>query len=332
MMTCAKSATPLVDRYHRSINYLRLSITDRCNFRCVYCMPEQGVTKCSHSDILSFEQLLLVARAAIGLGIGKIRITGGEPLVRKGVLPFVRRLRRLSGLEQLVLTTNGFNLKEMAKPLRDAGVERLNISLDSLKPERFARISRIGALPPVWDGILKATALGLPIKLNVVVLRGVNDDELLDFVALTQHYNWCVRFIEYMPNAQGSHKRWWVPADEIYARISRVYALEPIAHSHLSGPATTYHVQGAQGTVGIISALSCSFCSWCNRIRVTSTGGMRNCLFSPEELDLKPFLDTMDLTALMQAMEQNILQKPPSHNLCSHPAQRNALLMSQVGG
>lgn len=332
MRAPVEPVVPLFDSYQRRINYLRLSITDRCNFRCLYCMPSEGVEKYSHGEILTFEELLMISKAALSLGISKIRITGGEPLVRKGLLPFLHQLRQLPGLQQLVLTTNGYNLQELAQPLLDAGVERMNISIDSLQADRFEKITRLGTLQRVWDGIVRADALGFPIKLNVVVMRGVNDDEILDFAALTLKHNWSVRFIEYMPTALGSHQRWWLSTDEIYRRINQLYPLEQTSEETLSGPATTYRIRGAKGEIGIISAISCSFCSSCNRVRVTSTGGMRNCLFAEDETDLKPYLQAKDMDALKLAMQTSVHNKPLSHHLMPMDAQTPALRMSQVGG
>ena len=321
-----------IDRYDRRINYLRLSVTDRCNFRCLYCMPSDGIQKFSHDDILRFEDFLNISKAALELGITKIRITGGEPMVRKGLLPFLHQLRQLPGLDQLTLTTNGHFLKDSAWLLRDAGVERINISLDSLKPDRFKTITRCGSLSQVWDGLLEATRIGIPLKLNVVVLRGVNDDEILDFVGLAARYNWSIRFIEYMSDVRGKQQRWWLPTEELYQRISQVYALEPVDTALRSGPATMYRIAGFKGAVGFISALSCPFCSSCNRVRITSTGKMRTCLFFEEEVDLVPVVKSADGRNLKRLMKQGILQKPLSHHLLKDPQSVSCLKMSQVGG
>ncbi|OQY24005.1 MAG: GTP 3',8-cyclase MoaA [Desulfobacteraceae bacterium 4572_35.2] len=323
---------PLYDRYQRKINYLRLSVTDRCNFRCVYCMPAEGIDQCNHQQILSYETFYSIAETAVALGIEKIRLTGGEPLIRKGILPFMQRLNDLDGLKQLVVTTNGFNLLQTAKPLCDLGIHYLNVSLDSLKADRFARITRIGTLKPVWDGLILADSLAIPLKVNMVVMRGINDDEIADFAALTLKYNWSVRFIEYMPNADGSKHERGLSADEIYQRINSLYPLEKISHRQLAGPATNYRIKGAKGTIGIISALSCSFCSSCNRLRVSSTGILRNCLFSDQETDLKPYLDNNDLTGLKEAIIANVDQKPEHHTVSWDKSELPKLHMSKIGG
>lgn len=323
---------PLYDRYQRKINYLRLSVTDRCNFRCIYCMPAEGIEQCSHQHILSYENFYSIAQTAVALGIEKIRLTGGEPLIRKGILPFMQRLKDLDGLKQLVVTTNGFNLLHTAKPLHDLGIHYLNVSLDTLKPDRFEHITRIGALKPVWDGLLCADTLGIPLKLNMVVMRGINDDEIADFAALTLKYNWSVRFIEYMPNADGTKHERGLSSEEIYQRINKLYPLEKINHRQLAGPATNYRMKGAKGTIGIISALSCSFCSSCNRLRVSSTGVLRNCLFSDQETDLKPYLEQGDLIGLKYAIIANVDQKPQQHDVSWNKNELPNLHMSKIGG
>lgn len=333
-MSPVKTPIPMFDSHKRRISYLRLSVTDRCNFRCIYCMPADGIDKCQHSDVLSYEQLIVIAETAVELGIEKIRVTGGEPLIRKGILPFIARLKSIAGLNELVITTNGFNLVQMAQQLDDVGVDCLNISLDTLIPQRFKRISRIGSFAPVWEGILLADKLGIPIKLNMVVMRGINDDEIANFAALSLRYNWSVRFIEYMPNADGSHSERGLCATEIYQRINVKYPLVKIKTHSLSGPATNYRIKGGRGagTIGIISALSCSFCSSCNRIRVTSTGKMRNCLFADHEVDLRPFLDTDDLLGLKSAISADVAQKPLGHHVGWDDVFMPELHMSKVGG
>jgi len=323
---------PLYDRYQRKINYLRLSVTDRCNFRCIYCMPAEGIDQCSHKQILSYENFYSIAETAVALGIEKIRLTGGEPLIRKGILPFMQRLNDLDGLKQLVITTNGFNLLQTAKPLCDLGIHYLNVSLDTLKADRFERITRIGTLNPVWEGLILADSLGIPLKINMVVMRGINDDEIADFAALTLKYNWSVRFIEYMPNADGSKHDRGLSSEEIYQQINRLYPLEKISHRQLAGPATNYRMKGAKGTIGIISALSCSFCSSCNRLRVSSTGVLRNCLFSDQETDLKPYLQQGDLQGLKQAIIANVDQKPQQHHVSWSKKDLPNLHMSKIGG
>jgi cyclic pyranopterin phosphate synthase len=324
---------PLIDHCGRKIDYLRLSVTDRCNMRCCYCMPETGVAKIMHAEILSYEQLYQLAQATVALGIEKIRVTGGEPLVRKGIIAFLARLSGIPGLKQLVLTTNGQLLPEMAPALLRAGVQRLNISLDSLHPEVFARVTRCGDLERVLAGIAAAEKIGMPLKLNMVVMRGINDNELLDFAALTLQRRHSVRFIEYMPVIQGEN---WqslvVPGAEILARIAERYSFTPVVKGALSGPAREYKIDGALGTLGIITALSGHFCADCNRIRITAAGRVKTCLFADDEVDLRPLLATADAAVIQTALRRLVGEKQETHGLNVYEAGHKAFTMAQVGG
>ena len=322
----------LVDSHGRRINYLRLSVTDRCNLRCTYCMPPQGVEKLSCEDVLRYEELLELAAAAVRVGIEKIRVTGGEPLVRKGLADFLAQLARLPGLNQLVLTTNGIFLAEQAAALRAAGVQRLNISLDSLHPETFAGITRGGDLGRVLAGIAAAEALGFPIKINMVVMRGINDAEVADFAALTVARPITVRFIEYMPAARvEDYRSLLVPGDEVLAAIARRFPLETAGRGELCGPARNFRIAGAAGSLGVITPLSGHFCGDCNRIRVTSTGFARSCLFGDGAVDLKPFLaaggDTLD-----GVLRRLVEEKPAGHRLDDPALAPAAFTMAAIGG
>ncbi|GFO63393.1 GTP 3',8-cyclase MoaA [Geomonas paludis] len=324
----------LVDTYGRRINYLRLSVTDRCNLRCSYCMPEEGVEKLSHCEMLSYEDLLRISAEAVAAGIEKIRVTGGEPLVRKGIVDFLGRLAALPGLKELVLTTNGLLLKEMAQGLRDAGVQRLNVSLDSLKPETFAAITRGGDLQRVLDGLDEAERVGFPPhKINVVVMRGVNDDEILDFVALTLKRPYAVRFIEYMPTCGDADWRdLTVPGAEIRERIAREYTIEESTNSERSGPSKNFRVQGAPGSLGIITAMTGHFCDGCNRLRVTASGVAKGCLFSGTGVDLKPVLATGDDELLRKEIRRIVAAKPGRHEVTDEGVETKPFAMSRVGG
>ncbi len=323
----------LIDSYGRKINYLRLAVTDRCNMRCQYCMPAEGVAKLTHQDILSYEELFLVARTAISLGVEKIRVTGGEPLVRKGVVEFLSRLSALRGLKQLVLTSNGLLLAEMADELRRAGVQRLNISLDSLQPDTFRRVTRCGDVARVLDGIAAAERAGIPIKINMVVMRGVNDAEIVDFARLTLDKPYSVRFIEYMPAIK---EHGWqslvVPGSEILDRIAREFDFRALEKVELAGPAQNFQIEGARGSVGVITPLSGHFCGACNRIRLTSSGIVRSCLFSGKEYDLKPFLRSNDVTAVKVALRRIVGDKPEQHMMNCSEAGHQAFAMSSIGG
>jgi len=324
----------LIDTYGRRINYLRLSVTDRCNMRCCYCMPAQGVAKLEHREMLSYEELFKVAGACVAQGIEKIRVTGGEPLVRKGVVEFLERLSAIPGLRELVLTTNGLQLEELALPLKKAGVARLNISLDSLKPETFARITRGADLAKVLRGIAAAEQAGFgPLKINMVVMRGVNDDEILDFAALSIDKPYTVRFIEYMPTLKD--EGWGaqsMPGSEILARIAERYPLLPMVSSEMAGPARNFKIEGAAGAIGIITPVSGHFCESCNRIRVTAAGKVRGCLFSDEGVDLKPLLLDSDPDLLQQTIRRIVSQKPGRHHIAEEGAESATVNMSRIGG
>lgn len=324
----------LIDHYGRKINYLRLSVTDRCNLRCMYCMPPEGIAKLRHEEVLSYEQLLQVARAAVAVGVEKIRITGGEPLARKGVLTFLERLAQLPGLQRLVLTTNGILLPEVAADLRRIGIDSLNISLDSLRAETFDRITRGGNVRQVLAGIAAAEQAGIPhIKINVVVMRGINDEEVADFAALTIDKPYRVRFIEYMPTLkQGNWQAMCVPGEELLSRLARQYDLEPVAAEPMAGPASYRRIRGAQGMIGIITPVSCHFCRDCNRIRVTSTGIAKSCLFSTDTVDLKPLLLSGDDEGLQKALRCVVTAKPDRHRLDEDDPPHGHVPMSQVGG
>ena len=324
----------LVDAHGRAISYLRLSVTDRCNLRCSYCMPTDGVAKATHADILRFEELEQIAEIAVSLGVEKVRITGGEPLVRKGLVPFLARLSAIPGLNFLVLTTNGILLAEMAADLRAAGVERLNISLDSLRPETFRAITRGGDLAAVMRGIDAAVQVGLPHpKLNMVVMKGVNDDEVVDFASLARERGCTVRFIEYMPasRAEGWQDH-FLPGEEILRRIAARYELAPMACSPGAGPARLYRFAGGPGGIGIITAVSGHFCAGCNRIRVTARGVARSCLFADDALDLKPLLREGTRSDVAAALRRFVLAKPGQHLMTPDEAHHTPFAMSGIGG
>lgn len=329
-------AIHLTDSYGRKINYLRLSITDRCNLRCQYCMPAEGVTTKGHCAILRYEELLRIAQAAVSIGIEKVRVTGGEPLIRSGIVGFLGQLSALPGLKHLALTTNGLLLPEMAGDLRQAGVQRLNISLDSLHPDRFALITRGGDVLKVLQGITAALAAGFPPpKINTVVMRGINDDELFAFADLTITLGVSVRFIEYMPAVKDEQ---WpdrsVPGQELLDRLAVRYQLKPVDKGAYAGPSRDFKISGALGTIGIITAVSGHFCSECNRIRVTADGRMKGCLFNDQVLDLKPILARNDELELQQALKEMIAHKPRQHGISAqtNTIQHTHFSMAGIGG
>lgn len=324
----------LIDRQGRKINYLRLSVTDRCNLRCRYCMPQQGVTDIGHDSLLRFEDLYRIARSAVAIGVRKIRITGGEPLVRKGISGFLRHLSGIAGLDQLVLTTNGVLLAEMAAELHDAGVQRLNVSLDSLDADTFSFITRGGSLKRVLNGIETARSCGFPVKLNMVVMRGVNDHEIPAFVRLAADSASTVRFIEYMPAIrENGWQRLVVPGREILARLERDFRLLPLEQARLAGPARNFRISGTSGTVGIITPISEHFCQECNRIRVTSTGQAKGCLFDETCIDLKPALQEDENNfQLIRILRSIIAVKPPGHLMNPAECHHQAFSMASIGG
>ena len=314
----------MLDGCGRTIDYLRLSVTDLCNYRCRYCMPAEGVCKRPHADILSVEELVEIGRAAVKCGVKKIRLTGGEPLVRRGILDICHGLRAIPGLEELCLTTNGSLLPSMAAPLREAGVDRLNISLDTLRPDRFREMTRLGTLSDVLEGIRAAEDAGFTnLKLDTVLIGGFNDDEIGDFLNLTMDHPWEIRFIELMP--MGPCAEWeksrFLSVDSVLQRYTTLQEIDA------QGVARRYRLPGAKGTVGLISPMSHDFCADCRRIRVTADGKLKGCLHSREELPLRG-LHGKDLE---DAIRRGILQKPQRHHLAAG-ASDTPRTMNQIGG
>ena len=324
------------DLFGRSINYLRLSITDRCNLRCRYCMPADGVPPLGHDAILSYEELLRVARLAVQLGVRKIRVTGGEPLVRRGVIDFVAALCALPERPEVVLTTNGLLLTDYAAELARVGLARVNISLDTLRPERFLEITRREGLERVLAGLAAAEQAGLaPLKLNMVPISGVNEDEIVDFARLTLRHPWEVRFIEFMPFGQDldypADRR--LPAPRILEELSRLGLLLPVSRSGNAGPARLYRYADGAGRIGVIPAISGHICSECNRLRLTADGRIRPCLLGDQEIDLRQMLRTgAGDEELCQALLGAVRAKPERHRLGDGGHVRNRRPMTGIGG
>lgn len=326
----------LLDPFKRRINYLRISVTDRCNLRCCYCMPETGIPLISHFDILTYEEMLRIVRVFAAEGISKVRLTGGEPLVRKGIADFVSDLSRIEGIEDLSLTTNGVLLKELAQGLKKAGLRRVNISLDSLQRERFRQITRNDDFERVWEGIEEALRVGLsPVKINMVAIQGLNDDEIESFARLTLQLPLTVRYIEYMPAGNGEK---WEMGDvltipQIKKRIENVGTLIPISSERWDGPAMRFRIDGAVGEIGLIGAVSNHFCSDCNRLRLTADGKIRTCLFSDEEIDVRDILrkggSDSDLRGRLHVA---LAAKPARHHIDTHQFKKCQRNMSAIGG
>lgn len=317
-------ANSLRDQYGRTVDYLRLSVTDLCNYRCQYCMGPQGVEKRPHGAMLSVEECVEIGAAAVACGVKKIRLTGGEPLVRRGLLDICRGLRALPGLEELCLTTNGSLLPNLAGPLRKAGVDRLNISLDTLHPDRFAAMTRLGRLEDALSGIQAAEDAGFTnLKLDTVLIGGFNDDEINDFLTLTMDHPWEVRFIELMP--MGPCAQWekscFLPVEHILKNNPALQILST------EGVARRYRLPQAPGTVGLISPVSHDFCGACRRIRVTADGRLKGCLHSREERPLRG----LHGEALQSAIRAGIVQKPSRHHLADRPSD-TPRTMNQIGG
>ena len=324
--------TGLSDSFQRPINYLRLSVTDRCNLRCIYCMPPQGLPLMPRSEILSYEEIQAVVRAAAELEISKVRLTGGEPLVRSQLSRLVHMLSRIEGIDDLSLTTNGVLLKQYAARLKQAGLKRVNVSLDTLKRERFEQITRSDKLDDVLAGIEAAWEAGLqPVKVNMVVMRGINEDEVLDFARLTKKEGWHVRFIELMPIGKPASLQ-YVPIAEIEHTLLRLGPLEPCSFSPGNGPARYFRFPGASGTVGFISPLSQHFCFNCNRLRLTVDGQLRPCLLSDEEVHLmKPLRQGASPEELGRLIRHAVAAKPERHHLTEGVLPRGRP-MCQMGG
>ncbi len=321
------------DSFQRPISYLRISVTDRCNLRCMYCMPPEGIPLIYHSDILRYEEIVKVVRVAVDLGINRVRISGGEPLVRAGLVDFVQMLSQVNKIADISLTTNGVLLKDQAAGLKNAGLKRINISLDSLKQHRFKEITGHDKLPEVMEGIEEAGRLGLtPVKINMVVMRGINDDELLDFARLTVD-GWNIRFIELMPILnKGAKQPEFVSAKEMWDTISSLGELRPCSPLEGDGPARYYQLPGSRGTIGFITPVSEHFCFKCNRLRLTADGKMLPCLLDSEEIDLRSALRTSaSVEDIRQLILKAVAAKPEGHHV-SQGVVSQKRLMTQVGG
>ncbi|RUM35668.1 MAG: GTP 3',8-cyclase MoaA [Desulfobulbus sp.] len=320
----SKNHDGLVDLFSRTISYLRLSLTDRCNLKCMYCVTEDErngcLTKLNQDELLTYEELLRVVRVAVDMGISKLRLTGGEPLVRKNVMHFIEQLGTIKNLHDIRITTNAVLLEQYADQLVAAGVNKINISLDTLKPERFAQITGVDCFEKVWRGIEKARTAGFsPVKLNMVVMRGINDDELVDFARMSRDTSLQVRYIEFMP--VGVSSRWdkntYMSSDEIKERIAVLGELIPDVGGRADGPASVFRLgEEAKGKLGFISPISHHFCDKCNRLRLTSEGMLRSCLLHDDETDLRSVLrQGCSDEEIQQTLLTAIRNKPKGHQM-----------------
>jgi cyclic pyranopterin phosphate synthase len=334
----------LKDSFQRTIDYMRISITDRCNLRCVYCMPSDDLPLLEHRDILRYEEIARILQIASSLGVRRIRITGGEPLVRRDVPYLIRLIREIGGIIDISLTTNGILLEEYADALAEAGLQRVNVSLDSLRPDKYREMTRGGQIERVFRGIEAAEKAGLsPVKINMVPIRGLNEDEIEGFARMTLNAPYQVRFIEFMPF--GTRDMWSVErliqVEEIKAIVEKIGSLAPVRLKK-SGPARYFQFDKAAGVIGFISPLSNHFCGECNRLRLTADGKLRPCLFSETEIDLKPALrnDARD-SEIERLIRLSIQVKPEGHNMGMQNERFKAFLnmrdgtsrpMSRIGG
>ena len=324
---------PLRDQYGRSIEYLRISVTDRCNFRCLYCMPADGLPWLPKDRILSYEEITAIVRELAPLGLRRLRLTGGEPTIRPDLVRLVGMLRAVPGIEDIALSTNGVRLPDLAAPLRAAGLDRVNMSADSLRADRIARVARRDlGFDPVRAADAAERAGLTPIKINVVAMRGINDDEIEDFARLTVDRPWHVRFIELMPVGEMRDLTWQhvVPSDEVLARIGRLGELVPGGGPERgNGPAAYHRLHGARGSIGVITPMTHTYCASCNRVRLTADGRLRTCLFGDHEVNLR---DPLRAGAPLEPLFRLALAgKPKEHELLQMRV-GGLRALSQVGG
>jgi cyclic pyranopterin phosphate synthase len=324
------------DHCNRRITYLRVSITDRCNLRCFYCMPRNGLRLLDHADILSYEEILRIINVSAQMGIRKVRLTGGEPLLRRNVCHLIRGIMNVRGIEDVGLTTNGVLLQEMARPLWEAGLRRINVSLDSLNPLKFRKITRRDHYSEVWQGIREAQSVGFnPIRINVVVVKGVNDDELGQFARLSMERPYSFRFIEYMPI--GKLPAWdaskFMAGNEIRVRLEQYGRLHPIPRNSSDGPCLRFRYEGARGEIGFICPITSHFCDSCNRLRLTADGKLRSCLLSEHEVEIRDSLRRHCSDAQLAVLiHEAIVKKPKKHEVHTGSTQRCIRHMSRIGG
>ncbi|HPD57131.1 MAG TPA: GTP 3',8-cyclase MoaA [Smithellaceae bacterium] len=328
------------DSFKREINYLRVSITDRCNLHCTYCRPKDGISLKGHDDILRYEEIIRIVNVAVRMGLIKVRVTGGEPLVRRGFLEFIASLKMISALQDISITTNGILLEDFAQNIFSAGIRRINISLDSLNKEKYARITGGGDLDAVLRGIKRAEKIGFsPIKINTVAIRGFNDNEIMDFARLAYQRPFQIRFIELMPIGQAhtKHSENYLPANQLLDKIAEKFTLIKTERKKAptDGPAQIFKLEGGAGEIGLISPVSVHFCSTCNRLRLTADGKLRSCLLRDDEVDLKSSLrENCSDAELESLIRQAVSLKSDGHEIaCTvdhlRKCQRD---MSAIGG
>lgn len=330
----------LTDTFGRSITYLRISVTDRCNLRCAYCLPERRVNWLPRQELLNKDEIVRVVKAGARLGIRKVRLTGGEPLIHPDILALVSEIASIAGIEDVSLTTNGIHLEKLAQPLADAGLRRVNVSLDTMDADKFRRITRYGDFNRLWNGLLAADSAHLaPLKLNTVVVGGLNADEIPSLARLTVDHPWHVRFIELMPVGNlGDWGAGFPASSERYVSVQQMRAqlstfdLQPSTPPTGNGPARTFRIPGAKGTVGFISPLGEHFCESCNRLRLTADGRLRSCLLVEGEVNIRAALQSHNDTLLESMLFQSVKAKPEGHHLFFDRPVSTSRRMAQVGG
>ena len=329
-------AQPLVDAFRRPITYLRVSVTDRCNLRCVYCMPEAGLPWIPKPEILTYEEITGIVRAAAHVGVRSIRLTGGEPLIRRDLDQLVGMIAAIPGIDDIALSTNGLLLAAQAPALRAAGLRRVNVSLDTLQEDRFTAIARRPGLARVLAGIDAAVEAGLgPVKLNCVLMRGTNDDELEAFAALTRERAVHIRFIEVMPVTDNVdlQRNTWISSDEVLERLGALGELHSVPNPHGNGPARTFAYDGAPGTVGVISPLAHDYCDRCNRVRLSADGRLKLCLFGDHLIDLRtPLRNGEGEGAIVELLRAAMHVKPERHHLVLGETASAMRAFSEIGG
>lgn len=324
----------LIDGYGRKIDYLRISITDRCNLRCIYCIPDYGVIHKPHNEIITSEEIEKIVQVAISLGVDKIRITGGEPLLRKGICDLISILSNIKDIVDLSITTNGIFLNNLASHLKESGLKRVNISLDTLNKDKYRFITKTGDLQDVLKGIEKAQEIGFLVKINVVVIKNLNDNEVLNFIEFGREKNICVRFIEFMPT--NSSLLWGTESiilmSDVKKYCEKFFTLERTNFAG-NGPAEYYKISNTESILGFISPISSKFCSHCNRLRLTSDGKLKVCLHNGCELDLKKYIrDNTSEDVLSELIKKFVLNKPAGHHIKIKEDIRSGYAMSQIGG
>ncbi|MBW1889493.1 MAG: GTP 3',8-cyclase MoaA [Deltaproteobacteria bacterium] len=327
--------TLLTDKFNRQLEYLRISVTDRCNLRCIYCVPKGIVPKVPHDDILRYEEILRIVNIGVALGIRKVRVTGGEPLVRRGIDAFLKSLGDIDGLTDISLTTNGYLLEKNVDMIKSAGIRRINVSIDTLDKDKFTYITGYDVFDSVWRGIMRAYDSGLaPIKLNVVALKGHNDQELVDMARLSLTYPFHIRFIEYMPIGNSRmHAGDSLLAPEIKKRIETMGKLVPVKKNHMDGPAERFRFEGAPGEIGFIRPMSRHFCSECNRLRLTADGHIRPCLLSDRQVDVKgPMRKGCSDDQIANMFKTAVRHKQGEHDYGPDSAFKVTDQMSGIGG